>query len=49
MKKILIYIYYYLSLLRIFIFYDKEQIQFMYDTGLLGIAEGRILKRIFHK
>jgi len=49
MKKLLIYIYYYCSLLKIFICYDKEQIQFMYDTGLLGTKEGRMLKRIFHK
>lgn len=49
MKKILIYIWYYSLLLRIFIFEDKEQIQFLYNSGFLGTEEGKILRRIFRK
>ena len=49
MKIIIAHIYTFFSLLWIMITYSKEQIQFMYDIGMIGSAEGQIMRKIFRK
>ena len=49
MKILIARIYTFFALLQIMIFYDKDQIQFMYDTGLIGTEEGKIMRKVFRK
>lgn len=43
------YILTFFALLFIMATYTKEQIQFMYDIGMIGTAEGRVMRKIFRK
>ena len=48
-KTIIVHIYTFFALLWIMMTYSKEQIQYMYDFGMIGIEEGRIMRKIFRK
>ena len=48
-KYILAYAYAFVSLFWIMATYDKEQIDFMYDTGMIGTEEGQKLRKFFRK
>ena len=43
------HIYTFFALLKIMITYSKEQIQFMYDIGMIGTDEGQRMRRLFRK
>ncbi len=49
MKYVCAHIYAFFSLLMIMITYDKSQIKLMYDLGLIGTNEGKIMRKVFRK
>ena len=48
-KYVLAHVYAFVSLFWIMATYDKEQIDFMYDTGMIGTEEGQKLRKFFRK
>ena len=48
-KTIIAHIYTFFALLWIMMTYSKEQVQYMYDFGMIGTKEGRIMRKIFRK
>lgn len=49
MSKILAHIYTFFSLLMIMITYDAQSVKFLYDYGMIGTKEGRIMRKVFRK
>ena len=49
MKYIFAHIYAFISLCWIMATYDKEQIDFMYDIGMIGTNESQKLRLFFRK
>ena len=49
MKYIIAWIYSKISLLHMFIEYDKKDIEYLYYYGMIGTDEGKILRKIFRK